>query len=467
MAPNQSPVKPWAGRFTEGTDAFVEQFTESVSFDQRLYRHDIRGSMAHVRMLAHCGVLTQDEAARIVQGLESILADIDAGRFQWRVELEDVHMNIEAALAERIGDVGKKLHTARSRNDQVATDLRLYLRDGIDELRTLLLALLDALCDVAEREVETIMPGFTHMQAAQPVTFGHHMLAWCAMLQRDGERLADCRRRLNVLPLGAAALAGTGFPIDREFTARLLEFDDVAGNSLDAVSDRDFVIEFCACAAMIMMHLSRFAEELVLWASPQYRFIEFDDAWCTGSSIMPQKKNPDVAELLRGKTGRVYGDLLALLTIMKGQPLAYNRDNQEDKPALFDAVDTTRQCVRALCGMVPGMRVDRDAMLAAAARGYGTATDLADYLVARNVPFRDAHAIVGRIVQFAIGAGRDLSQLSLEELRGFSELIESDVFQRITLQGSVAARDHVGGTAPRQVRLSVQRLRTYIQRGGL
>lgn len=465
MASNQSPVKPWAGRFSEGTDAFVEQFTESVSFDQRLYRHDIRGSMAHVRMLAHCGVLAGDEAARIVQGLESILADVEAGRFTWRVELEDVHMNIEMALAERVGDVGKKLHTARSRNDQVATDLRLYLRDCVDELRGLLLALISTLCDAAERESDTIMPGFTHMQAAQPVTFGHHMLAWCAMLQRDEQRLADCRRRMNVLPLGSAALAGTGFPIDREFTARLLEFDSVSDNSLDAVSDRDFAIEFCAAASLVMMHLSRCAEELVLWASPQYQFIELEDAWCTGSSIMPQKKNPDVAELLRGKTGRVYGDLLTLLTIMKGQPLAYNRDNQEDKPALFDAVDTVRQCVRALCGMVPGMRVNRGAMLAAAARGYGTATDLADYLVARNVPFRDAHAIVGRIVQFAIGAGRELSALTLEEMRQFSDRIEADVFARLTLQGSVSARDHIGGTAPRQVKLAVLRLREYLQRG--
>ncbi|OGT82455.1 MAG: argininosuccinate lyase [Gammaproteobacteria bacterium RIFCSPLOWO2_02_FULL_61_13] len=466
MASKQSPVKPWAGRFSEGTDQFVEQFTESVSFDQRLYRQDIRGSLAHVRMLAHCGVLSQDEAGRISQGLDSVLADIEAGRFQWRVELEDVHMNIEMALVERIGEVGKKLHTARSRNDQVATDLRLYLRDVIDELRLLLRTLMHALGDVAEREAGTIMPGFTHMQAAQPVTFGHHLLAWCAMLQRDEQRLADCRRRVNVLPLGAAALAGTGFPIDRDYTARLLEFDRVAENSLDAVSDRDFGIEFCAAAALIMMHLSRFAEELVLWASPQYRFIELDDAWCTGSSIMPQKKNPDVPELLRGKTGRVYGDLLALLTIMKAQPLAYNRDNQEDKPALFDAVDTVRGCLRACCGMIPGIQVQRDAMLAAAARGYGTATDLADYLVARNVAFRDAHAIVGRIVQFAIGAGRDLSALTLDEMRKFSDRIDADVFARLTLEGSVTTRDHVGGTAPRQVRLAVERLRDYLRNAG-
>ncbi len=463
MASNQSPVKPWAGRFSADTDQFVEQFTESVSFDQRLYRQDIRGSVAHVRMLAHCGVLSQDESAKIVQGLESILADIEAGRFHWRMELEDVHMNIEMALAERIGDVGKKLHTARSRNDQSATDLRLYLRDVIDELRALLRTLMGSLCDVAEREAETIMPGFTHMQAAQPVTFGHHLLAWCAMLQRDEQRLIDCRRRVNVLPLGAAALAGTGFPIDREYTARLLEFDLVSENSLDAVSDRDFAIEFSAAAALIMMHLSRFAEELVLWASPQYQFIDLEDAWCTGSSIMPQKKNPDVAELMRGKTGRVYGDLLALLTIMKAQPLAYNRDNQEDKPALFDAVDTVRACLRACCGMIPGMRVQREVMLAAAARGYGTATDLADYLVAQAVPFRDAHAIVGKIVQFAIGAGRDLSALTLEEMRKFSDRIQADVFARLTLQGSVAARDHIGGTAPNQVRLAAQRLRGYLK----
>ncbi|MBI1732044.1 MAG: argininosuccinate lyase [Gammaproteobacteria bacterium] len=463
MASNQSPVKPWAGRFAGETHAFVEEFTQSVSFDRRLYRQDIQGSIAHVRMLAHCGVLPEDDAGRIVKGLESILSDIEADRFQWRVELEDVHMNIESALAERIGDVGKKLHTARSRNDQVATDLRLYLRDAMDELRALLLTLLQSLCALAEREAETIMPGVTHMQTAQPVTFGHHLLAWCAMLQRDEQRLLDCRRRTNVLPLGAAALAGTGFPIDREYAARLLGFDRVAENSLDAVSDRDFAVEFCGAAALIMMHLSRFAEELVLWSSPQYCFIELDEAWCTGSSIMPQKKNPDVAELLRGKTGRVYGDLMALLTLMKGQPLAYNRDNQEDKEALFDAVDTVRNCLRACCGMLPGLRVQREAMVAAAARGQGTATDLADYLVGRGVPFRDAHAIVGRVVQFAIGAGKDLSELNIEELRRFSGRIESDVFARLTLQGSVAARDHVGGTAPRQVRLAAQRLREYLR----
>ena len=462
MASKQPTVKPWAGRFSESTDRFVEEFTESVSFDRRLYRHDIQGSIAHVRMLAHCGVLTGQESTAIAAGLESILADIEAGRFQWRQELEDVHMNIETALVERIGEVGKKLHTGRSRNDQVATDLRMYLRDMVDEIRSLLAAVMSVLVDVAEREAETIMPGFTHMQAAQPVTLGHHMLAWCAMLRRDSGRLSDCRARINVLPLGAAALAGTGFPIDREYSAGLLGFDAVADNSLDAVSDRDFVIEFAASAALVMMHLSRFSEEMVLWASPQYGFITLDDAWCTGSSIMPQKKNPDVPELVRGKTGRVYGGLVALLTLMKAQPLAYNRDNQEDKPALFDIIDTVTSCLRAYAGMVPGMQIHRDRMLAAAGRGLGTATDLADYLVARGVAFRDAHSVVGRIVQFALGEGRDLAQLKLEELQGFSAVIDADVFERLELAGSVAARNHIGGTAPEQVRAAVRRIREYL-----
>lgn len=454
--------KPWAGRFTENTDQFVEQFTESVSFDQRLFRHDIMGSIAHVRMLAHVGVLNDAESGQIIHGLEQIQGDIEAGTFQWREELEDVHMNIESALVERIGETGKKLHTGRSRNDQVATDLRLYLRDEVDAIRVRLRELMLLLVDLAEREADSIMPGFTHMQAAQPVTFGHHMLAWCAMLQRDEARMVDCRRRINVLPLGSAALAGTGFPVDREYTAGLLGFDAVARNSLDAVSDRDFVIEFCSTAALIMMHLSRFSEELVLWMSPQFGFIDLDDAWCTGSSIMPQKKNPDVPELIRGKAGRAYGDLFALLTIMKGQPLAYNRDNQEDKHALFDAVDTVQACLRAYQGIVPGIRVKRDQLMAAAARGFSTATDLADYLVARGVPFRDAHAVVGRIVHFALEQGRDLSALTLEELRRFSDVINQDVFRRLELSGSVAARDHVGGTAPAQVRKEIGRMREYL-----
>ncbi|MBI2994677.1 MAG: argininosuccinate lyase [Gammaproteobacteria bacterium] len=462
MAPKQTTVKPWSGRFGADTDSFVEDFTESVSFDRRLWRHDIEGSIAHARMLARVGVLTESECAQITSGLEAIRGEIEAGRFEWRQELEDVHMNIEAALSARIGEVGKKLHTARSRNDQVATDLRLYLRGEIDEIRASLRGLITVLADLAEREADTIMPGFTHMQVAQPVTFGHHMLAWCAMLQRDLQRLGDCRRRVDVLPLGAAALAGTGFPIDRQFTAQLLGFSKVAENSLDAVSDRDFAVEFCAAGALILMHLSRFSEELVLWMSTQFGFIDLDDTWCTGSSIMPQKKNPDVPELVRGKTGRVYGDLLALLTIMKGQPLAYNRDNQEDKPALFDCVDTVRACLRAYGGLVPGIRVRREVLRAAAARGLGTATDLADYLVDKGVPFRTAHAVVGRIVQFATEQGRDLAELKIEELRRFSEHIAADVFARLELQGSVNARDHIGGTAPAQVRQAVQRLRAWL-----
>jgi argininosuccinate lyase len=463
MASEHESAKPWAGRFTAGTDRFVEEFTESVSFDRRLYRHDIQGSIAHARMLAHAGILGDAECRQIVQGLEAIRAEIEAGRFQWRVELEDVHMNIETALVERIGDAGKKLHTARSRNDQVATDLRLWLRDAVDEVRDLLHGVVETLVDVAEREADTIMPGFTHMQAAQPVTFGHHMLAWCEMLLRDDERMADCRVRINVLPLGAAALAGTGFPIDREYTAKLLGFDRLAGNSLDAVSDRDFAIEFAAAAALIMIHLSRFSEELVLWMSPQFGFVELGDEWCTGSSIMPQKKNPDVPELVRGRTGRVCGDLVALLTIMKAQPLAYNRDNQEDKEALFDAADTVRACLRAFRGMIPGMRVQREVMLDAAGRGFSTATDLADYLVGRGIPFREAHAVVGRIVQHAIGRGCGLSDLTLEELRGFSAAIDAGVAERLELRGSVAARDHVGGTAPAQVRRAAARLRETLR----
>ncbi|MEX2524038.1 MAG: argininosuccinate lyase [Gammaproteobacteria bacterium] len=463
MTSGQTTVKPWGGRFNEATDAFVEQFTESVSFDKRLYRHDIAGSIAHVRMLEKTGVLGKGDAATIIKGLEEIEQEISAGRFQWKQELEDVHMNIEAALVERIGDVGKKLHTGRSRNDQIATDMRLYLRDEVDDIRAGLAAVMSRLADLAEQEADTIMPGMTHMQAAQPVTFGHHMLAWYEMLKRDEARLADCRRRINILPLGAAALAGTSFPIDRVCTAELLGFDGVADNSLDAVSDRDFAIEFCAAASLIMMHLSRFSEELVLWNSSLFGFIELSDAYCTGSSIMPQKKNPDIPELVRGKTGRVYGDLTALLTLMKSQPLAYNRDNQEDKQPLFDAVDTVRACLAAYAGMLPAIRVDRDRMREAAGRGFVTATDLADYLVRHDVPFRDAHAVVGKVVQYAIDNGRDIPELSLEELRGFSDGIEEDVFDYLTLQGSVGSRKHVGGTAPVRVHEAVARARDHIQ----
>jgi argininosuccinate lyase len=454
--------KPWAGRFTEATDRFVEEFTASVNFDKRLYRHDIAGSLAHARMLQQVGVLSAAECEAIVKGLQDIQAEIERDDFAWSLSLEDVHMNIEARLTERIGIAGKKLHTGRSRNDQVATDIRLYLRDEIDALDRELRRLQAALLEVAEREADTILPGFTHLQVAQPVTFGHHLLAWFEMLVRDRERLRDCRRRVNVMPLGAAALAGTSYPIDRAYTAKLLGFDSVAENSLDAVSDRDFAIEFTAAAALIMTHLSRFSEELILWASAQFDFVNLPDRFCTGSSIMPQKKNPDVPELVRGKSGRVNGDLVALLTLMKGQPLAYNKDNQEDKEPLFDSIDTVKACVRAYADMVPAIETKRDNMYRAALRGYATATDLADYLVGKGVPFRDAHEVVGKAVRYGIERDQDLAAMELAELQQFSSVIGEDVFQVLSLEGSVAMRDHLGGTAPRQVRAAIERARARI-----
>ena len=454
MADNTS-TKLWGGRFTESTDAFVEAFTASIGFDQRLYRYDIAGSIAHASMLAHAGIISTDECSAIVAGLEGIKADIEHGDFAWSVELEDIHMNIEARLIERIGETGKKLHTGRSRNDQVATDLRLYLRDEIDGLCVAITRLQSALVDIAAREVNTIMPGFTHLQVAMPVSFGHHMLAWEAMLERDHERLLDCRKRVNIMPLGAAALAGTSFPIDRAYTARLLDFDSAASNSLDAVSDRDFVIEFCAAASLIMMHLSRFSEELILWSSAQFDFIELPDRFCTGSSIMPQKKNPDVPELVRGKSGRVTGHLLSLLMLMKSQPLAYNKDNQEDKEPLFDTVDTLLGSLRVFGDMMPAVDIKHANMKAAAMQGFSTATDLADYLVRKGIAFRDAHEIVGRAVRHGVETGKDLSAMSLEELQTFSDHISDDVFAVLTLEGSLAARDHPGGTAPAQVQLAI------------
>ncbi len=456
---SEDQTKPWAGRFTEPTDAFVEAFGASVGFDRRLYRHDIQGSIAHARMLAHVGVLSLDECDTIVDGLQGIQLDIERGEFAWLVELEDVHMNIEARLTERIGETGKKLHTGRSRNDQVATDLRLYLREEVDLIGEALSRLQLNLLALAEQEADTIMPGFTHLQTAQPITFGHHMLAWVQMLRRDQARLHDCRQRINVMPLGAAALAGTSFPIDREFTARELGFDRPAENSLDAVSDRDFVIEFVACAATLMMHLSRFSEELVMWSSAQFDFIELGDSFCTGSSIMPQKKNPDVPELVRGKSARVQGNLLTLLTLMKSQPLAYNKDNQEDKEPVFDTVDTVKGSLRVYADMVPHIAVNREQMRQAALKGYATATDLADYLVRKGIAFRDAHSVVGKAVRFGIEHGKDLAELELVDLQQFSAAIAADVFDVLTLEGSVAARDHLGGTAPRQVRAEIERLR--------
>jgi argininosuccinate lyase len=464
MSDTPVPAKPWSGRFNEPTDAFVEAFTASVAFDQRLYQYDIRGSIAHATMLARQGVLSEAERDAIIQGLEQIRARIEAGEFAWSVALEDVHMNIESALTEAIGEAGKKLHTGRSRNDQVATDIRLWLRDEVETLRLAIRRLQSALLEKAEQEAETILPGFTHLQTAQPVTFGHHLMAWFEMLERDRARLADCNRRINVMPLGAAALAGTTYPIDRHYTAELLGFERPAENSLDAVSDRDFAIEFCAAASILMMHLSRFSEELIIWSSAQFGFIELADSFCTGSSIMPQKKNPDVPELIRGKSGRIFGHLFSLLTLMKSQPLAYNKDNQEDKEPLFDTVDNLKGSLKIFADMIPAITCRPQAMREAAMRGFATATDLADYLVRKGMAFRDAHEVVGKAVALGVAEGRDLSQLSLEELQRFSDEIGEDVFTVLTLEGSVAARDHIGGTAPAQVRAAIARAR---QRLGL
>ncbi len=452
MIKKKSPnKKPWGGRFSAATHAQMEAFSASIELDRRLYRHDILGSRAHARMLADIGVLTATELRSIESGLETIQKQIAQGEFHWSESLEDVHMNIEAKLIELIGDAGKKLHTARSRNDQVATDIRLYLRDQLDELCNRLSGLQRVLVGMAGVESATIMPGFTHMQNAQPVTFGHHLLAWNEMLQRDYQRLCECRARLNQSPLGSAALAGTGFNINREMTAKELGFDGVCRNSLDAVSDRDFAIEFNADAALLMVHLSRMAEEMVLWSSDAYGFIDLGDAFCTGSSIMPQKKNPDAAELVRGKCARVSGNLTALLMLMKAQPLAYNRDNQEDKAPLFDSVDTVLLCVEVFAAMLAQMTVCRDSMRTAAARGHSTATDLADYLVGKQVAFRDAHEAVGKAVRFAIEKKLELAQIELADLRAFHSAIDSDVYTVLSVEGSVNARNHIGGTAPAQV----------------
>jgi len=445
----------WGGRFDEPTDTFVQRFTASEAFDRRLAACDIQGSRAHANMLQKTGVLTQDENAAIQDGLSTVLSEIDAGQFQWLVEREDVHMNIEARLTELIGDTGKKLHTGRSRNDQVATDLRLYLRGEIDNACGEISRLQTALVMQAERHADTIMPGFTHLQVAQPVTFGHHLMAWYEMLDRDYLRLLDCRARLNVCPLGAAALAGTTFPIDRSATATAMGFDGPTRNSLDSVADRDFAIEFCAAAALVLNHLSRMSEELVLWTSAQFGFVALPDRFCTGSSIMPQKKNPDVPELVRGKSGRATGNLVALLTLMKSQPLAYNKDNQEDKETLFDSIDTLNDCLKAFADMIPAIEASPSRMREAALQGFSTATDLADYLVRNGMPFRDAHEVVGHAVAHCIKTDCDLATLPLETLKSFHAEIEEDVFEVLTLDGSVAARNHIGGTAPAQVRTAI------------
>ena len=456
------PGKAWSGRFSQPVAELVKRYTASVEFDQRLAEFDIQGSLAHARMLARQKIIGAADLADIERGMALILADIRAGRFVWSIAQEDVHLNIEKRLTELVGDAGKRLHTGRSRNDQVATDIRLYLRDSIDHITLALRALQRSIIGLAETHAATLMPGFTHLQVAQPVTFGHHLMAYFEMLERDVGRLADCRKRVNRLPLGAAALAGTSYPIDREFVARELGFDSVCENSLDAVSDRDFAIEFCAAAALIMTHISRLSEELILWMSPRFGFIELADQFCTGSSIMPQKKNPDVAELARGKTGRVYGHLLGLLTLMKGQPLAYNKDNQEDKEPLFDTVDTLRMTLTIFADMLKDVTVYPEAMRQAVLEGHATATDLADYLVKKGLPFRDAHEVVARAVRAAEEQGCDIGTLPLETLRGFSKLIEADALAILKPEGALAARNHIGGTAPEQVKAAISRAKAII-----
>ncbi|MDO4450570.1 MAG: argininosuccinate lyase [Moraxella sp.] len=445
----------WGGRFSEATDKFVAEFTASVNFDKRMANQDIQGSIAHATMLGECGVITKDESQKIIDGLNQVKAEIESGAFVWKVELEDVHMNVESRLTALIGDVGKKLHTGRSRNDQVATDIRLWLRDETDNILALLKRLQSGLLDLAEKHTDTIMPGFTHLQTAQPISFAHHLMAWFEMLIRDSERLTDTRKRINQMPLGSAALAGTTYPIDRTITAKLLGFEGICQNSLDAVSDRDFAIEFAGNASILMMHLSRMSEEIILWMSAQFGFVQVPDRFCTGSSIMPQKKNPDVPELVRGKASRVFGDLTTLLTLMKNQPLAYNKDNQEDKEPLFDIVDTLTGSLLAFADMLPNLVPNKENMRQATLKGYATATDLADYLVKKGLPFRDAHEVVGKAVSLGVAKGVDLAELSLDELRQFSDLIGDDVFDCLTLEGSLNARNHIGGTAPQAVKLAI------------
>jgi len=464
MSDNQLDKKSqaWSALFSEPMSELVKRYTASVFFDQRLWRADISGSLAHAEMLAAQGILSAEDLASIERGMAQITEDIEAGRFEWKLDLEDVHLNIEARLTQLVGDAGKRLHTGRSRNDQVATDVRLWLRDEIDAIQGLLQALQLALVEVAEKNAEVILPGFTHLQVAQPVSFGHHLLAYVEMFSRDAERLADVRKRVNRLPLGAAALAGTSYPLDRERVALTLAMDGVCQNSLDAVSDRDFAIEFTAAASLVMIHISRLSEELILWMSQSFGFIDLADRFCTGSSIMPQKKNPDVPELARGKTGRVVGHLMGLITLMKGQPLAYNKDNQEDKEPLFDTVDTLKDTLRIFAELAGGITVKPEAMERAALKGYATATDLADYLTKKGLPFRDAHEVVAHAVKTAIAKGVDLSQLSLPELQAFNPAVEADVFEVLSLRGSLNARNILGGTAPAQVRAQVARHRARL-----
>ena len=462
MTNMQDKSKAWSGRFSEPVDALVKRYTASVSFDKRLAEFDIQGSLAHANMLATQGIISKDDLKAIQRGMAEILDEIRSGKFEWLLDLEDVHLNIEKRLTDKVGNAGKRLHTARSRNDQVATDVRLWLRAAVDDILGLIRNLQISVLDLAEQHADTVMPGFTHLQVAQPVTFGHHLMAYFEMLKRDAARMADCRKRINQLPLGAAALAGSGYAVDREMVAKELGFDGVCENSLDAVSDRDFAIEFTAAAALVMTHLSRFSEELVLWSSPRFGFVDIADRYCTGSSIMPQKKNPDVPELVRGKTGRVNGHLVALLTLMKAQPLAYNKDNQEDKEPLFDTVDTLMDTLTIYADMLRGIKVNKQAMRNAVLEGYATATDLADYLVKKGLPFRDAHEVVALAVRHAEAKDCGLEELSLADLQKFSSLVADDIYAVLTPEGSLASRCHIGGTAPEQVKKAIKKARALL-----
>jgi len=455
--------KLWAGRFQKKTSHLVDDFHSSISFDQRLYKYDIQGSIAHARMLGKTGILTAEEAEKIVKGLQEVLKDIESGEAEFSVEAEDIHMNVEQLLTEKIGPLGKKLHTGRSRNDQVALDMRMYVKAEIKEIILLLNQLQETLLDLAEKNTETVMPGYTHLQRAQPVTLAHHLMAYLMMFRRDVDRLRDCYRRADVMPLGAGALAGTTFPLDRYYVAQELGFGAVTENSLDSVADRDFVVEFTSAAALVMMHLSRFCEEIILWSSAEFGFIELDDSYSTGSSMMPQKKNPDVAELIRGKSGRVYGSLQSLLTMLKGLPLAYNKDMQEDKEPLFDAVDTVKKCLLVFRPMISTMQVRDSVMKKAAGGGFTNATDLADYLVNKGVPFREAHAVVGKIVWYCVEQGKDLEGILLEEYRQFSPVIETDVYDFISTDRCVEARSIFGGPAPATVQELINRHRQRLE----
>jgi argininosuccinate lyase len=451
--------KPWAGRFQEDTADVVEEFTSSLPFDVRLWRYDIEGSIAHVKMLGKQKILTSKDAKAIIKGLNDIRAEIESGKFRFRSALEDVHMNIEAALIKKVGPAGGKLHAARSRNDQVALDTRLFLRDEIKEIIKHVRSLQKSIISVAGKHIETVMPGYTHLQKAQPVLLSHHLLAYYDMLERDRERLEDCLKRVNVLPLGSAALAGTTLPVDRKYVAKLLKFPKVSENSMDAVSDRDFVIEFISVSSMIMVHLSRLAEEIVLWSSDEFGFVELPDAFSTGSSIMPQKKNPDVLELIRGKSGRVFGDLISILTVMKGLPLAYNRDMQEDKEPLFDTVDTTKACLHVLSRMLPELKFNKERMEKGTEGGFLNATDVAEYLVKKGMPFRESHGVTGRIVRYCIENGRRIEDLNIGELRRFSPLIKKDIFDRITVRASVAGKRSAGGTSGKNVKARIKKIK--------